>query len=149
MFSQTEIDDLKDVVIRKGQVLKNNGLTNTELGPAIAGVYDQKTGKVYTAINDVNGNIPEQLHPLIEERILNMPQDVIDSYTFTKGAGSHAEVLALNQALLANPGANVDDFLVYVNRTLGTSKPVTEIPFHTCPHCNYILEGFNILSDIE
>ena len=33
--------------------------------------------------------------------------------------------------------------LVYVNRTLGTSKPVVELPFKTCPHCEYILEGLN------
>ena len=36
-------------------------------------------------------------------------------------------------------------FLAYVNRTLGTSKPVTEIPFKTCSHCEYIFKGFHIL----
>lgn len=78
-----------------------------------------------------------------------MPQDVYNSYEkFTKGAGSHAEVYAVNKALLDDPMASTNDLLVYVNRTLGMTKPVTEIPFHTCPHCEYILDGLNILSDI-
>ena len=74
-------------------------------------------------------------------------EEILESYIKTKGAGSHAEVYAVNEALLRNPNATKSDILVYVNRTLGTSKPVTEIPFPTCPHCRYILEGFTIISD--
>lgn len=54
----------------------------------------------------------------------------------TYGADSHAEVYAVNKALLANPKDKIENLLVYVNRTLGVSKPVTEIPFHTCPLVN-------------
>ena len=46
-----------------------------------------------------------------------------------------------------NPNAKQSDIAIYVNRTLGTSKPVVEIPFETCPHCRYILGGFNIISN--
>lgn len=123
------------------------GLTNNELGPAIAGAYDRTTGKIFTAINDVNGAIPSELSPLIKDRIVNIPPEVLDSYIYTKGAGSHAEIYAVNKALLDNPNATMNDILVYVNRTLGTSKPVTEIPFETCPHCRYILNGFKIISN--
>lgn len=120
-------------------MLKDIGLTNKQLGPAVAGVYDRNTGKIYKAINDVDGDIPKELNSLIKERIKSMPKDVHDSYSmFTHGAGSHAEVYAANKALLDNPNATLDDLLVYVIRPGTVTKPVTDIPFRTCPHCEYI-----------
>lgn len=108
----------------------------------------KRNGRIYTAINDMDGEIPAELSKTIGKRIENMPDDVLDLYIeHTKGAGSHAEVYAANKALLDDPNATLDYLLVYVNRTLGTSKPVTEIPFKTCPHCEYILDGFHILSN--
>lgn len=147
-FTTEEIINLKNHIIEEGQILKNSGLTNTQLGPAVAGVYDKTTGRYFTAINDLDGDIPRELHPLIENRIKNMPKAVRDSYERTRGAGSHAEVYAVNKALLANPDANIDDLIVYVIKPGSKTKPVTDIAFHTCPHCNYILSGFNVLSDL-
>ena len=146
-FTVEEINNLKNTVISEGQMLKDIGLTNDQLGPAIAGAYDRTTGKIYTAINDYDGKVPSELAPIIRERIENMPPEVLDSYIKTKGAGSHAEIYAVNKLLLDNPNAQIGDIAIYVNRTLGTSKPVIEIPFETCPHCRYILEGFNIISN--
>ena len=146
-FTVEEISNLKNTVISEGQMLKDIGLTNDQLGPAIAGAYDRTTGKIYTAINDYDGKVPSELAPIIRERIENMPPEVLDSYIKTKGAGSHAEIYAVNKLLLDNPNAQIGDIAIYVNRTLGTSKPVIEIPFETCPHCRYILEGFNIISN--
>ena len=146
-FTADEINNLKNTVISEGQMLKDIGLTNDQLGPAIAGAYDRTTGKIYTAINDYDGKVPSELAPIIRERIENMPPEVLDSYIKTKGAGSHAEIYAINKLLLDNPNAQVGDIAIYVNRTLGTSKPIIEIPFETCPHCRYILEGFNIISN--
>ena len=115
-FTAKEINDLKKKVIEEGQVLKDMGLTNKELGPAIAGVYDKSTGKFYTAINNIDGRIPSELAPIIELRINNMPDEVLKSYMeYTKGAGSHAEIYAINKALLDNPNVNIEDLLVYVN----------------------------------
>lgn len=149
-FTTEEINVLKTKVIEEGQMLKDIGLTNKELGPAIAGVYDKSTGKFYTAINNVDGKIPSELAPIIEEKITNMPDEVLKTYMeYTKGTGSHAEIYAVNKALLDNSNAKIEDLLVYVNRTLGTSKPVTEVPFKTCPHCKYILDGFNVLSNVQ
>jgi hypothetical protein len=149
-FTTKEINALKKQVIEEGQMLKDMKLTNDQLGPAIAGVYDKNTGKIYTAINNVNGKVPSELAPIIADRIGKMPDEVLQSYIkYTNGPGSHAEIYAVNKALLDNPSANIDDLLVYVNRTLGTTKPVTEIPFVTCPHCEYILEGFNVLSNVK
>lgn len=65
----------------------------------------------------------------------------------SKGAGAHAEIYAVNQLLLNNPNVNASDVAVYVNRTLGTSKYLIEIPVETCPHCRCILEGFYIVSN--
>ncbi|RRJ61884.1 hypothetical protein EHV15_01990 [Paenibacillus oralis] len=146
-FTPEEIINLKNHVIEEAQMLKDVGLTNTQLGPAVAGVYDRTTGRYFTAINDLDGDIPKELHPLLEPRIKNMPKEVHDSYERTRGAGSHAEVYAVNKALLANPDVDINDLLVYVIKPGGKTKPVTDIPFHTCPHCNYILSGFNVLSD--
>lgn len=146
-FTVDEINKLKSTVINEGQMIKDMGLTNDQLGPAIAGAYDRTTGKIYTAINDYDGKVPTELAPIIRERIENMPPEVLDSYIKTKGAGSHAEIYAANKLLLDNPNAELSDIAIYVNRTLGTSKPVIEIPFVTCPHCRYILEGFNIISN--
>ena len=147
-FTEAEIDYLKNAVISEGQALKDMGLTNEQLGPAIAGAYDKDTGKIYTAINDMDGKVPSELSPFIQERISNMPQDVYDSYSlYTKGAASHAEVYAVNKLLLDNPNADISNVAVYVNRTLGVSKPMKELPFGTCPHCSYILDGFNIISN--
>jgi|GEM_PF-3237501 len=148
-FTPEEIENLKKWVIDEEQMLKDMGLTNNQLGPAIAGVYDKSTGKYYTAINDIKGHLPNELHPLIKDRIDNIPSDLLESYIKTRGAGSHAEVYALNKALLDNPDVNVDDLLVYVNLTRTVTKSSIEIPFHTCPHCEYILNGFNILSDVN
>lgn len=146
-FTEEEINNLKKQVISQGQQMKDEGMTNKQLGPAIAGAYDKKTGNIVISINDNTGAVPDELSPIIRERIDNMPQDVLESYIKTKGAGSHAEVYAVNQVLLQNPDADKSDILVYVNRTLGSSKPVVEAPFCTCPHCRYILEGFTIISD--
>ncbi len=83
----------------------------------------------------------------IEERINNMPQSIKDSYIKTKGEGSHVEIYAVNELLLENPNVDLEDIIVYVNRTLGSTKPVIEVPFETCPHCRYILDGLKIISN--
>ena len=49
-FTVEEINNLKNTVISEGQMLKDIGLTNDQLGPAIAGAYDRTTGKIYTVL---------------------------------------------------------------------------------------------------
>ncbi|GAB6088099.1 hypothetical protein JCM11672_33710 [Alkaliphilus crotonatoxidans] len=49
----------------------------------ITGVYDIKTGKYYFGINNINGKF---LHPIIRDRINNMPQDILSGYQKTIGA---------------------------------------------------------------
>jgi RHS repeat-associated protein len=146
-LTQQEIKTLKKAVVDEGQMLKDIGMQRVELGPAIAGSYDKQTGKIFTAINDSHGLAPKNISPLLAKRLERMPRRIRESYTRTLGVGSHAEIYAANKALLANPNAKPKDIAIYVNRTLGTTKPVTEIPFVTCPHCRYLLKGFDIISN--
>ena len=65
----------------------------------MAGVYNRHTGEIFYATNLKTPNIP-QLAPQLEEYFDNMPLDVLRSYdNMSVGAGTHAEIIALNDAL--------------------------------------------------
>ena len=132
---------LRDAVNQEAERLYTSKMSDREVGPAVAGVFDMKTGKYYFGKNNAGGRVPHTLHPLIRERIKNMPKEVLDRYAkFTLGAGSHAEVIALNEALLANPKAELKDFMVYVVRS-GRKLQPKGLPMPRCPHCEYITNG--------
>ncbi|XBX03652.1 YwqJ-related putative deaminase [Enterocloster clostridioformis] len=127
--------------------LKASGISNNKLGPMLAGVYDQQTGRYYFGINDLKGKTPINLHPLLMERYSNMPEDILSSYRRTKGAGSHAEIFALNDALWAREAvgipASLDDLYLNVISTkrISDSIPVAGMPAPRCPHCEYLTIG--------
>jgi hypothetical protein len=127
--------------------LRASGISNKKIGPAFAGVYDKTTGKYYYALNDFNGIRPS-FHPTIQSKYDLMPQEVLDSYQFTKGAGSHAEVIALNEALKANPNASLDNFVVHVIRTGQNKTKPAGMMFIRCPHCAYLTDGFEFISEV-
>ena len=128
--------------------LYKSGISKKELGPAVAGVLDHKTGKYYFGINNIKGKVPTELHPIIKERIDNMPLETYNSYEkWTLGAGSHAEVYALNEAMLANPNAKLEDFMVYVVRSGKKLKP-RGLPMPRCPHCEYITDGASYFPEV-
>ncbi|NFE80016.1 YwqJ-related putative deaminase [Clostridium sporogenes] len=73
---------------------------------------------------------------------------IISKYIYrTLGAGSHAEVYALNEALLANTNAKLDNFMVYVVRSGKKLKP-KGLPMPRCPHCEFITDGANYLPEV-
>ena len=109
--------NLRGAVAHEVERLNKLGLSKREIGPAVAGTFDKTTGKYYFGINNPKGKIPEELHPEIYNRIKNMPNDIKDGYNYTYGAGSHAEVYSLNQALLANPNAKPSDLITHVVRS--------------------------------
>ncbi|WP_082011542.1 MULTISPECIES: YwqJ-related putative deaminase [Lysinibacillus] len=120
-----------------------------KMGPALAGVYDKKTGEYYHAINTIDGTVPE-LVPLLRNRLDNMPKEVFDSYSQrSKGAGSHAEVLAVNEALKMNPSAKIEDLTVNVIRTGINKNMPGGVMFKCCPHCSYLLDGFEVISEVS
>lgn len=94
--------------------------------------------------------IPDPCDQRVKAAIESIPDDGIyaDYEDHTKGAGSHAEIYAVNEALLA--GANPEDLLVYVNR-VKKGKSDKYDPMETCPHCAAILKelGVKVLSNVE
>ncbi|MBY7064547.1 hypothetical protein FDE98_07040 [Clostridium sporogenes] len=140
--------NLRGAVNDELERLYKSGISKKELGPAVAGVLDSETGKYYFGINNIKGKVPKELHPLIKERIDNIPKNILDSYSNrTLGAGSHAEVYALNEALLANPNAKLDNFMVYVVRSGKKLKP-KGLPMPRCPHCEFITDGANYFPEV-
>ncbi|MFP9131276.1 YwqJ-related putative deaminase [Niallia sp. BSM11] len=105
-------------------------------------------GKINYAINDYKGLLPD-FHPLIKSRYDSRPPEVIDSYTFTKGAGSHAEVIALNEALKANPNASLDNFVINVIRTGQSRTKPAEMMSPRCPHCAFLTDEFEIITEVS
>ncbi len=140
--------NLRGTVAQEVERLNKLGISKREMGPVVAGTFDKTTGKYYFGINNTSGKIPEELHPLIKQRIINMPRNIKEGYTFTYGAGSHAEVYSLNQALLANPQASTSDFITHVVRSGKKLKPAGMM-MPTCPHCNFITEGFEFSSEVK
>lgn len=140
--------NLRGAVAQEVERLNKIGISKREMGPAVAGTFDKTTGKYYFGINNTSGKIPEELHTLIEQRIINMPKNIKKGYTFTYGAGSHAEVYSLNQALLANPEASTSNFITHVVRSGKKLKPAGMM-MPTCPHCNFITEGFEFSSEVK
>ncbi|UOB61874.1 YwqJ-related putative deaminase [Bacillus thuringiensis] len=150
-FTSKELNyriNLRGETLKELQKLKDTGISKKKIGPAFAGVYDKTTGKIYYAINDYDGILPD-FHPLIKSRYDSMPQEVIDSYTFTKGAGSHAEVIALNKALKANPSAGLDNFVINVIRTGQNRTKPAGMMFLRCPHCAYLTDEFEIITEVS
>ncbi|SFX12028.1 YwqJ-like deaminase [Thermoactinomyces sp. DSM 45891] len=143
-FSKQELDSLVKYVNNEASALKNSGLTKKQLGAAVATTFDKKSGKYYTAINNMDGDLPKELHPLIDSKINGMPSSIKESYIKTHGSGSHAEVYAINKALL--DGANPKDLMTYVVKSGGTVKPLGD-PFPMCPHCSHILQDFFVATN--
>ncbi|MGH0590400.1 RHS repeat-associated core domain-containing protein [Bacillus mycoides] len=120
------------------------------IGPAVAVAYNPRSESYHVAINNFNGKLPEDMVSRMGARLNQMPEDVLESYKkFTKGAGTHAEVYATNEVLVS--GQDQEDLTIYVNRVNNekTDSRAEIRPFKTCPHCGYILEGLNVISNIE
>ncbi|WP_237566584.1 YwqJ-related putative deaminase [Paenibacillus sp. EZ-K15] len=56
--------------------------------------------------------------------------------------------MAVNEALKKNPNARIEDIVVNVIRTGVNKKKSGGTMFKCCPHCAYILEGFEIISEV-
>ncbi|MDY6992823.1 MAG: YwqJ-related putative deaminase, partial [Pseudomonadota bacterium] len=127
-----------DEYLRLSYGLSNRRIRN-EIGPALAGVLDTKTGKYYIKTNSGPGELPNNLVPLLESRIEGT-QSI--SYLKTHGAGTHAEIHALNEALLARPDADLSDFLLYTINSGQRGSPVKwGAPIPRCPDCEFITNG--------
>ncbi|MCR6869648.1 RHS repeat-associated core domain-containing protein [Bacillus thuringiensis] len=134
----------------KDKYSKNN------LGPAVAVAYNLNSKKYHVGFNHVDGKLPEKKDSRIAERVPDqMSKGVSKLYKdWTKGAGSHAEVYAINSALLDKgktdyKDTNPEDLILYVNRVnQGKTKPAEIRPFITCTDCAYTLVGPEVLGDL-
>lgn len=101
-------------------------------------------------MNEPNGKLPNNRNSIIADRTDNMPKEILNEYKdMTKKEGTHAEVLALNKALLERPDAELSDFMVYVinKGTKGKNAP-KGTPFERCPHCEYITDGTKYFPEV-
>jgi YwqJ-like deaminase len=148
----------------------DSGLTKNQIGPVVAGVLDRKTGKMFFGVNSLldgkkNPILPENLHPTLLNRIENIPSHIRDGYAakgnmggehvisrqLSNGAGTHAEIFALNNALNSRSTAQFDDFLVYAVK--GTKAATAKsgkrgLPVPRCPHCDYLTQGVKFFPEV-
>ena len=88
-FNEDEIVKLINSVEEFSSTLSNN-----KRYPAVAGVYNKRTGEFTYGTNLKTPNVPQ-----LEKYFNNMPSDVLRSYNgMSVGAGTHAEIIALNNA---------------------------------------------------
>lgn len=120
-----------------------HGLSNNQIlreaGPVLAGVLDTKTGQYFFSRNSGPGELPDDLVPLLSTRIEDAKSI---NYIKSHGAGTHAEVHALNNAFRARDDANLSDLMLY---TINSGQKGSAAKFGTlvprCPHCEFITDG--------
>lgn len=88
--------------------------------------------------NNYEGLLPPALDDQIARRLATVP-----AYERTFGAGSHAEVYAVNELLMARPGAVLSDIAVYTMET-GTARFLYEFK-PPCVQCEHLLRGVYFL----
>lgn len=124
-----------------------------ERGPVLSAVRDTKTGQTFYGLNHPTLDPPKNLHPLLQERLEKLTAEYGEgalrttaSRSGNKGVhpsppGSHSEVFALNEALLARQKvgmaiteADLQDFAVY-NLWLPPKAPRPYLPLSFAPRC--------------
>lgn len=90
-------------------------MSRRQAGPVGAVVVDNRTNQTFTGRNT---GIPENLHPVLEQRLQNMDPTRMHN----SRAGSHAEINALNDALWAREAQN---------RARGITAPLTARDLNT------------------
>lgn len=123
-------------------------LSRAEAGPVIAGVVDRRTGEFFAAHNNRRGRSPEDLHPLLNDRV----SEVAEAPGHPSRAGSHAEVYALNDALRARGGnvqeSDLEEFTLLPLWRKGSGKGKMSFgePAPRCSNCSAITKGVRNLS---
>ncbi len=121
-------------------------LSNRDKGSVLTVLMDSKTGEVYYATNSA---LPENLHPMVQNRLTDYETLTEGNYPPYKGEpGEHSEVIALNEALHARGDDvsldDLSDFVLYNIRLRGAEKGEA-IP--RCQNCIFITDGVISLED--
>jgi len=118
------------------------------VGPVIAGVLDRRTGGFFAAHNNRHGEPPESLHPLLAPRVYSMQE----SPQHPSSPGSHAEIIALNDALKARGSEVSEDQLSEFTmlplwaKGSGNGRMEKGTPAPRCGNCAQISSGVRNLS---
>ena len=131
-----------DEKIQKGELSKK------DVGPVVAGVIDRRTGEFFSSYNNRYGETPDPLHPILKPRIEEMqlgPQH-------PSSPGSHAEIIALNKALLARGDYVTEEqlseftMLPLWKKGSGNGRMKAGDPAPRCGNCAQISDGVRNLS---
>jgi RHS repeat-associated protein len=112
------------------------------IGPAASIAIDPKTGILSDVFfNNQKGRLPESLHPILQQRLPDVPA----GYIKTHGAGSHSEIYAVDQILKSSPGATLPEIQVLtIELKFGPNWGGIKLP---CPDCNFVLNGVKYIGD--
>jgi len=121
-------------------------LSNNDRGPVLSGVLDTRSGEVFWGLN--HSSIPDNLHPLLAQRIESYSPTGLPSKLGVPGA--HSELYALNRALRAREKAmgravterELSEFMVH-NRFLRGNRRLQSVP--RCMHCAELTTGVTYL----
>lgn len=131
---------LKDKFVELSKGLTTVKQHYNAMGPVLAGVMDSKTGQIFFGTNKFF--TPENLTAALKEAVSVAKKSIV--YVKTSGAGTHAEIHALADAMVARPGAALEDFVV---RTINSGQLRTRVveklggAVPRCPHCELITDG--------
>ncbi|MBL8179756.1 MAG: hypothetical protein JNK48_34070 [Bryobacterales bacterium] len=134
--------ELEEIAAKRAAELKRT-MSNKARGPVLTVLKDKKTGQVFEGIN--KDFVPDDLHPILKERLANMPQPP----PHPSLPGSHSEIMAMDQALKAREAAgmkvsdeDLKDFVLY-NETLYRNR-TGSVP--CCANCSSLTDGVDSLS---
>ncbi|MDA1361675.1 YwqJ-related putative deaminase [Glycomyces luteolus] len=143
--------DLRNQLAAEHERFMGLGLTHAERGPVLGAVMDKKTGKVYYGTNPEAEDFARNndFHPALQSRIDQLKQNRVN---YDQGGvvnhgepGEHAEVLALNRALMArdpdmkNSNIDLGDFMV--DNYKSAKKPNHTGFVRCCSNCMQVLQG--------
>ncbi|BFO56001.1 YwqJ-related putative deaminase [Acidovorax sacchari] len=136
-FQQAEA--LKELTVAAYEQMQAAGKSLNSLKPAFTVAQDMVTGQVSFGLNNKGGAIPAVMDETLTSRLDKMPEEVLLGYQKSAAAGSHSEIYAVNELLLARPGAKLSEIAVSTIETKAAAMRGTYKP--ACPHCDYILNG--------
>ena len=114
----------------------SNGKIRNEIGPVFAGVMDTKTGDIYFGIN--KGAVPDNISPFLDNRLAEAQRI---PYERTHGAGTHAEIHALNEGLNSRLLSQPSDFLMFTINSGHRSPSKWGMAVPRCPQCEFLTDG--------
>jgi hypothetical protein len=146
--SLDQANDLRSQLEAEHERFMNSGKSHKERGPVLGAVMDKQTGKVYYGTNPEAAQ-NKSFHPALQRQIDQTKQNGVNydgGGVVNHGEpGTHAEVLALNRALMArdpdmkDPNVNLGDFMV--DNYKSAKKPNDSGYVRCCSNCMQVLQG--------